>query len=82
MVLLFRKVQFLREVAGGMLGLSGKEETVSQSSSKRALCRTQTNVEKWSFEEIYNNLLKKYSFILSDSQIALGRILKLLIAQR
>jgi hypothetical protein len=56
----------------------------NQSSSKKALCRTQTNVEKWSFEEIYNNLLKKYSFILSDSriQIALGRILKLLIAQR
>jgi hypothetical protein len=46
MVFLFRKVQFLREVAGGMLGLSGRE---NQSSSKRALCRTQTNVEKWSF---------------------------------
>jgi hypothetical protein len=73
------KCNSLREVAGGMLGLSGKEETVSQSSSKRALCRTQTNVEKWSFEEIYNNLLKKYSFILSDSriQIALGKNIKI-----
>jgi hypothetical protein len=39
----------LREVAGGMLGLSGKEETVRINSSKKALCRTQTNVEKWSF---------------------------------
>jgi hypothetical protein len=28
MVLLFRKCNSLREVAGGMLGLSGKEETV------------------------------------------------------
>jgi hypothetical protein len=69
-------VHSLREVAGGMLGLSGKEETVRINHlPKRALCRTQTNVEKWSFEEIYNNLLKKYSFILSDSriQIALGK---------
>jgi hypothetical protein len=40
----------LREVAGGMLGLSGKEETVRiNHPKKRALCRTQTNVEKWSF---------------------------------
>jgi hypothetical protein len=45
-----------------------KRNSENQSSSKRALCRTQTNVEKWSFEEIYNNLLKKYSFILSDSR--------------
>jgi hypothetical protein len=31
------------------------------------------------FEEIYNNLLKKYSFILSDSriQIALGKNIKI-----
>jgi hypothetical protein len=70
--------------AGGMLGLSGKEETVRINHlPKRALCRTQTNVEKWSFEEIYNNLLKNI-FILSDSriQIALGKNIKLLIAQR
>jgi hypothetical protein len=33
MVLLFRKCNSLREVAGGMLGLSGKE-TENQSSSK------------------------------------------------
>jgi hypothetical protein len=36
MVLLFRKCNSLREVAGGMLGLSGKEETVNQSSSKKS----------------------------------------------
>jgi hypothetical protein len=49
--LLFRKCNSLREVAGGMLGLSGKEETVriNHLPKKRALCRTQTNVEKWSF---------------------------------
>jgi hypothetical protein len=42
-------VQFFA-VAGGMLGLSGKEETVRINHlQKRALCRTQTNVEKWSF---------------------------------
>jgi hypothetical protein len=42
-------VQFF-EVAGGMLGLSGKEETVRINHlPKRALCRTQTNVEKWIF---------------------------------
>jgi hypothetical protein len=34
---------------------------------KEHFCRTQTNVV--SFKEIYNNLLKKYSFILSDSRI-------------
>jgi hypothetical protein len=49
MVCCLEKCNSLREVAGGMLGLSGKEETVNQSSSKRALCRTQTNVEKWIF---------------------------------
>jgi hypothetical protein len=34
MVLLFRKCNSLREVAGGMLGLSGKENSENQSSSK------------------------------------------------
>jgi hypothetical protein len=69
-----------------MLGLSGKEETVriNHLPKKRALCRTQTNVEKWIFEISQQLAQAKYSFILSDSriQIALERILKLLIAQR
>jgi uncharacterized protein YutD len=75
----------LREVAGGMLGLSGKEETVRIISKKKSTLSDANKCRKVEFfEEIYNNLLKKYSFILSDSriQIALERILKLLIAQR
>jgi hypothetical protein len=78
MVLLFRKCNSLREVAGGMLGLSGKEETV-RINHLQEHCRTQTNVEKWSFLKKFYNLLKKYSFILSDSriQIALGKNIKI-----
>jgi hypothetical protein len=37
-----------------MLGLSGKEETVRIIIFQKSTCRTQTNVEKWSFLEIYN----------------------------
>jgi hypothetical protein len=46
--LLFRSACTLREVAGGMLGLSGKEETV-RINHLPELCRTQTNVESGVF---------------------------------
>jgi phage FluMu gp28-like protein len=61
-------VQFLREVAAGMVGLSDKKETVINHLQKRALGRKKIRKVEF-FEEIYNNLLKKYSFILSDSRI-------------
>lgn len=65
------KCNSLREVSGGMLGLSGKEETVRINHLPRKSTLSDANkcrkVEF--FEEIYNNLLQKYSFVLSDSRI-------------
>jgi hypothetical protein len=73
-------VHSLRE-AGGMLGLSGKEETVriNHLPKKSTLSDANKCRKVEFFEEIYNNLLKKYSFILSDSriQIALGKNIKI-----
>jgi hypothetical protein len=39
----------LREVAGGMLGLSGKEETVRINHLQKSTVGPETNVEKISF---------------------------------
>jgi hypothetical protein len=76
---LLRKVQFCVKLLEECLVYRVKRKQWESIIFQRALCRTQTNVEKWSFEEIYNNLLKKYSFILSDSriQIALGKNIKI-----
>lgn len=75
------KCNSLREVAGGMLGLSGKEETVriNHLPKKSTLADANKNRKVEFFEEIYNNLLKKYSFVLSDSriEIALGKKVKI-----
>jgi Transposase DDE domain/Domain of unknown function (DUF4372) len=75
------KCNSLREVAGGMLGLSGKEETVriNHLPKKSTLSDANKGRKVEFFEEIYNNLLKKYSFVLSDSriQIALGKNVKI-----
>jgi hypothetical protein len=49
MVLLFRKVQFCVKLLEECLVYREERNSENQSSSKRALCRTQTNVEKWSF---------------------------------
>ncbi|WP_233589323.1 hypothetical protein [Flavobacterium sp. RSP46] len=71
----------MREDAGGMLGLSGKEEAVriSHLPKKSTLSDANKGRKVDFFEEIYNNLLKKYSFVLSDSriQIALGKNVKI-----
>ena len=75
------KCNSLREVAQGMLGLSGKEETVriNHLPKKSTLADANKGRKVEFFEEIYNNLLKKYSFVLSDSriQIALGKNVKI-----
>lgn len=79
------KCNSLREVASEMLGLSGKEETVIINHlPKKSTLSDANKIRKVEFfEEIYNKLLKKYSFVLSDSrvEIALGKKAKLLIAQ-
>jgi hypothetical protein len=65
------KCNSLREVSGGMLGLSGKEETVRINHLPRRSTLADANKGRKVefFEEIYNELLKKYSFVLSDSRI-------------
>ena len=75
------KCNSLREAASGMLGLSGKEETVriNHLPKKSTLADANQNRKVEFFEEIYNQLLKKYSFVLSDSrvEIALGKKIKI-----
>jgi hypothetical protein len=75
------KCNSLREVASGMLGLSGKEETVRiHHLPKKSTLSDANKIRKVEFfEEIYNKLLKKYSFVLSDSrvEIALGKKVKI-----
>ena len=75
------KCNSLREVAAGMVGLSGKEETVriNHLPKKSTLADANKGRKVEFFEEIYNNLLKKYSFVLSDSrvEIALGKKVKI-----
>ena len=75
------KCNSLREVAGGMLGLSGKEETVriNHLPKKSTLADANKSRKVEFFEEVYNSLLKKYSFVLSDSRIqeALGKDVKI-----
>jgi hypothetical protein len=64
-----------------MLGLSGKEETVKiHHLPKKSTLSDANKIRKVEFfEEIYNKLLKKYSFVLSDSrvEIALGKQVKI-----
>ncbi len=75
------KCNSLREVAGGMLGLSGKEETVriNHLPKKSTLADANKGRKVEFFEEIYNSLLIKYSFALSDSRIelAIGKKVKI-----
>lgn len=68
------KCNSLREVTGGMLGLSGKEETVriNHLPKKSTLADANKGRKVEFFEEIYNNLLKKYSFVLSDSRVEIA----------
>lgn len=75
------KCNSLREVAGGMLGLSGKEEVLRLNHlPKKSTLADANKVRKVEFfEEIYNGLLKKYSYVLSDSRVrdALGKDVKI-----
>lgn len=68
------KCNSLREVSGGMLALSGKEETVriNHLPKKTTLADANKGRKVVFFEEIYNNLLKKYSFLLSDSRVVIA----------
>ncbi len=61
------KCNSLREVARGMIDLSGKEETVriNHLPKKSTLADANKGRKVEFFEELYNNLLKKYSFVLS-----------------
>lgn len=65
------KCNSLREVSGGMVGLSGKEETVRINHlPKKSTLSDANKVRKVEFfEEIYNSLLEKHSSVLSDSRI-------------
>ena len=71
------KCNSLREVAGGMLGLSGKKESLRLNCipKKSTLADANKNRNVDFFEEVYNKLLKKYSYVLSDSRVkdALGK---------
>lgn len=75
------KCNSLREVAQGMVGLLGKEETVriNHLPKKSTLADANKSRKVAFFEEVYNSLLKKYSFVLSDSriEIALGKKIKI-----
>jgi hypothetical protein len=75
------KCNSLREVAGGMVGLSDKKETVriNHLPKKSTLADANKGRKVEFFEEIYNNLLEKYSFVLSDSRVetALGKKVKI-----
>lgn len=68
------KCNSLREVSSGMLGLSGKEETVRINHlPKKSTLADANKIRKVEFfEEIYNKLLEKYSFVLSDSRVEIA----------
>ena len=68
------KCNSLREVSGGMVGLSGKEETVRINHlPKKSTLADANKVRKVGFfEEIYNSLLEKYSSVLSDSRVEMA----------
>jgi hypothetical protein len=67
----FAKCNSLREVSGGMLGLSGKTANfqLNHIPKRSTLSDANKNRDVEVFSEIYNSLLKKYSHILSDSRI-------------
>ncbi|HTO16565.1 MAG TPA: IS4 family transposase [Edaphocola sp.] len=67
----FAKCNSLREVAGAMLGLSGKTNGFQlQHIPKRStLSDANRNRDEEVFAEIYNSLLNKYGNVLSDSRI-------------
>lgn len=75
------KCNSLREVSGGMVGLSGKEHTVriNHLPKRSTLADANKGRKVEFFEEVYNELLKKYGFVLSDSrlEVVLGKKIKI-----
>ena len=67
----FAKCTSLREVSGAMLGLSGKTKHFQLEHIPRKSTLGDANKRRDAdvFGKIYNKLLKKYSYILSDSRI-------------
>ena len=67
----FAKVTSLREVSGAMLGLSGKTKHFQLSSLPYRSTLSDANKRRTSdvFAGIYNDLLKQYHYLFSDSRI-------------
>ena len=65
------KCNSLREVAQGMLALADKKESfrINHIPKRSTLSDANANRKVEFFEEIYNSLLLKYHFVLSDSRI-------------
>ncbi|CAN5362300.1 hypothetical protein BH09BAC6_BH09BAC6_01090 [soil metagenome] len=67
----FSKCTSLREISGAMLGLSGKTAhfQLNQIPKRSTLSDANKNRSVQVFENIYHELLKQYSSVLSDSRI-------------
>ncbi len=67
----FAKCTSLREVSGAMLGLSGKTKhfQLNHIPKKSTLSDANKRRDAEVFGEIYNQLLKKYSHVFSDSRV-------------
>jgi hypothetical protein len=67
----FAKCTSLREVSGAMLGLSGKTKHFQLSHIPKRSTLSDANKRRDAdvFGEIYNQLLKKYSHVFSDSRV-------------
>jgi hypothetical protein len=67
----FAKCTSLREVSGAMLGLSGKTKhfQLNHIPKKSTLADANKRRDSDVFGEIYNQLLKKYNHVFSDSRV-------------
>lgn len=67
----FAKCNSLREVSGAMLGLSGKTKgfQLDHIPKRSTLSDANKNREVSFFEDVYNQLLYKYTNTISDSRI-------------
>jgi len=67
----FAKCTSLREVSGAMLGLSGKTKHFQLQHIPKRSTLSDANKRRESsvFGSIYNKLLKKYGYLISDSRI-------------
>lgn len=67
----FAKCSSLREVSGGMIGLSGKTKHFKLNNLPYRSTLSDANKRRnpMVFAGIYNDLLKKYSYLISDSRI-------------